>query len=382
MKVYSTSILAFIFIILLSSDTRAADRNSLIMRIIQKTQQRYAPDKRTAVFTISFKQTKSGIVLFGEVDSIAVKNAVIEQLRTALKEEIADSIQLLPSPALGKNRYGIITKDVGDVRREPREQAELVSQGLMGTVMTLIKKANGFYFVRMPDRYLGWINATSLFITDQSGLDAWNTSPRIIITKMNGIVYKEPDSSSRQICSIVTGCVLKIVDRKNKWMTVELPGGQSGFISDSLAQNLQEWTGSRKLTGEDLEKTARTLLGVPYLWGGTSVKGMDCSGFVKIVYRLNGLELDRDADQQACQGTNIDPGRNFENLQKGDLLFFAKKEKGPSSRRMTHVGLYLGNRIYIHSSGFVQLSSFEPASQYFNESLLKRFKRAQRIIRK
>jgi cell wall-associated NlpC family hydrolase len=173
---------------------------------------------------------------------------------------------------------------------------------------------------------------------------------------------------------------LKSTNKKSGWTTVELANGRNGFVPDTLVQDIIEWNKSRKLTGENLEKTARSFLGVHYLWGGMSVKGMDCSGFVKTVFHLNGVELNRDARQQAQQGAPIDPGENFQNLKKGDLLFFGRKAAAKRREHITHVALYLENRLYIHSSKRVRFSSFDPSSDYYEEPLLKRFVCARRIL--
>ena len=382
MKTYSISFVAVIFFALIACEARATDQSTLIKRVLQSTQQRYAPDRRTAVFDISYKQTKTGIVLFGEVDTPAAKNALIDALHKNLKEEVVDSIRVLPDMTLGNYRNGIVTIDVGDIRDKPHKEGELITQVLMGTVVKLLKKAGGYCFIQMPDQYLGWIDTASLSIADQAHMKTWNTVHKVIITELKCIVCKTPDSSSVPLCNVVAGCILKSGGKNNEWTIVELADGRKGFVPDFCVQDLDEWNKSRMLTGENLEKTAKALLGIPYLWGGTSVKGMDCSGFVKMVYRLNGMEVHRDADQQANQGNPIDPGKNFENLQKGDLLFFGQQARGKQSRRITHVGLYVGNRLFIHSSGRVRLSSLDPSSNYFEESLLNRFTRARRIIQK
>ena len=382
MKAYRISFVAVIFFALLAFEARATGQSTLIKRILQSTQQRYAPDRRTAVFDISYKQTKTGIVLFGEVDILVAKNTLIDALRKNLKEEVVDSIRVLPDLTLGNYRNGIVIIDVGDIRHEPHKHGKLITQVLMGTVVKLLKKAGGYCFIQMPDQYLGWIDIASLFMADQTDVKTWNLAHKVIITELKCIVRKTPDSSSVPLCNVVAGCILKSGGKNNGWTMVELADGRKGFVPNSLVQDLNEWNKSRMLTGENLEKTARALLGIPYLWGGTSVKGMDCSGFVKMVYRLNGMELHRDADQQADQGTPIDPGKNFKNLQKGDLLFFCQKTKRIQPKRITHVALSLGNKLFIHSAvrGRVRLGSFDPSSNYFEESLLNRFVRARRII--
>ena len=122
-------------------------------------------------------------------------------------------------------------------------------------------------------------------------------------------------------------------------------------------------------------------MGIPYLWGGTSVKGMDCSGFTKTVYRLNGLELSRDASQQVQQGTLIETQQgDFSQLRPGDLLFFGQPANAGQAERVVHVGMWIGNNEFIHASGKIRVSSFSSTAPNFDEYELKRFLRAKRMI--
>jgi cell wall-associated NlpC family hydrolase len=101
-----------------------------------------------------------------------------------------------------------------------------------------------------------------------------------------------------------------------------------------------------------------------------------------MVFRLNGLELSRDADQQALMGEAIDPGQEFDNLKKGDLLFFGRKVTADKAERITHVGIYLEKREFIHAPGGsgVKLNSFDSSAPNYSESLRKSFVRARRLI--
>jgi SH3-like domain-containing protein len=292
----------------------------------------------------------------------------------------SENNRILCNSKLGSDTNAIVLCNVGDVRSIPDKKAELTTQVLMGTVVKVLKKETGYYYIQMPDNYLGWIDSADVYLTDSEGVNKWNNAGKVIITVFECTVWNNPDTSSGVLCHAVTGCILKSDSTKEGWISVELANGHKGFVADSAVQDFNEWKKSRRLTGDNIEKTAEGLLGIQYLWGGTSVRAMDCSGFVKTVYRLNGMELQRDAYQQAGQGKHIEPGKNFRNLRKGDLLFFGRKAGEKNREHITHVGIYIENRLFIHSSGNVHYSSFDPRSKYYDISLLKRFVRARRLF--
>ncbi|MGD0036307.1 MAG: C40 family peptidase [Bacteroidota bacterium] len=360
--------------------TNSNNQINKIKHVLQSVQQRYAPDLQLAVFDVSYTQTEKGIVVRGEVDNLNAKSAIIREMRKIVKGKVIDSIHVLPDLALGNATTGIVICGVANIRRKPGEKEELLTQALMGTLVKLLKKECGYFFIQTSDHYLGWLNTASLFVSDQASVNAWNAASKVIVIKFIGTVYARSDTSSAIVCEIVDGCILKSIGKKSGWIAVELANGKNGFVPDTLVQDIDEWNKSRKPTSENLEKTARSFLGIHYLWGGMSVKGMDCSGFVKTVYHLNGVELNRDARQQAQQGAPIDPGENFQSLKKGDLLFFGRKATVKRRERITHVALYLENRLFIHSSKRVRFSSFDPSSDYYEEPLLKRFICARRIL--
>ena len=124
---------------------------------------------------------------------------------------------------------------------------------------------------------------------------------------------------------------------------------------------------SLKQDVESIIETAYTMIGIPYLWAGTSSKGVDCSGLVRTVLFMHDIIIPRDASQQAYVGERIEITSDFANVQRGDLVFFGRKAFSGRKEGISHVGIYLGNKQFIHALGDVHISSFEPADKNYDE---------------
>jgi cell wall-associated NlpC family hydrolase len=107
---------------------------------------------------------------------------------------------------------------------------------------------------------------------------------------------------------------------------------------------------------------------------------LDCSGFTKTVYLKHGVLLRRDASQQAQTGIPVDISEGYEHLLPGDLLFFGQKAEGERKERVRHVGIYMGNKEFIHEAGFVRVNSLDPAQPHYDEGNTVELIRATRII--
>ncbi|MBI3579054.1 MAG: C40 family peptidase [Ignavibacteriales bacterium] len=372
--------ISFVLSLLFVSCSTVQQEDTKIKEAVQKVKQQYAPDRRVAVFDIEWKRADRSLIAKGEVDNADAKKEVLAAFVSATGKEIIDSIAVLPDPKLKNEQFGIVTVSVGNVRSTPSQSAELATQVMMGMVVKLLKVRGGWYYVQSHDHYLGWLEDDAMKITTAEGLESWEAAPKIITTAYFGVVRERPQANALAVSDAVAGMMMKKTGAKGSWVAVELPDGRPGYIEQSLVEDYKAWKASRKLTSESIEKVAKTFVGVPYLWGGTSPKGVDCSGFTKIVYRLNGTEINRDADQQATMGEDVPVTEDFKNFKKGDLLFFGRKATAEKPERIVHVGIYLENKQYIHSSGRVQISSFDPGASNYNKYNHERFVRARRLI--
>lgn len=363
-----------------SPDKNAKVEDSAIKQAVATVKEKYCPDRRVAVFDISWEQRNGQIILKGDVDNDEARNALVLAVKTSTSIPIIDSITILPDSTLGDKKFGIVTLSVGNVRSRPGEAEELATQVLTGMVVKILKQRHGYYFVQMHDNYLGWLDAAAIRTVTRAGIDAWTSAPKVIVTALWGMIREKPSVAALPVGDVVAACLLKRTGASGQWITVELPDGRKGFIERSNVQDYDAWKHARQLNGENIARTAKSMLGIPYLWGGTSPKGMDCSGFTKTVYRLNGYELRRDADQQAAMGDPVESSDHLRYIHKGDLLFFGQKANGATPERITHVGIYLDNQEFIHCSGRVRLSSFDPQSQLYDERTTRRFVRVRRVI--
>lgn len=351
-----------------------------IRRSLATLQQAHAPDRRVAVFDVTWSRSGSTIIVKGEVEDQAVRDNVLALFREKATGETVDSIRILPDERLGEKRFGIVAVSVGNMRGKPQHPAELVTQVLMGTVLKILKKEGSWYYVQAPDRYLGWLDRDAMALGDQNAVDRWIAAQKVIVTDYFGVVRQKPDAKSLAVSDVVMGGLIGRRGERGGWTEVEFPDGRRGFLEREIVQDYAKWKRERKLAGESVEHVARLFVGVPYLWGGTSAKGFDCSGFTKIVFRLNGLDLNRDADQQATMGEVVNEGDDFSGLKKGDLLFFGRKATEEKPERIWHVGIYLGEKEFIHCAGKVRLNSFDPKHPHYDEERLRTYVRARRLI--
>jgi SH3-like domain-containing protein len=270
--------------------------------------------------------------------------------------------------------YGIIKISVADIRAQSVFQSEMVNQTLLGTIVTILDKRDEFYLIQNQDGYWGWVNKHTLITGDQKLVEDWHQAKRIIFTANYGLVYSQPDENSEVITDLVPCSILKKLEEGTKFTGVELPDQQSGFVKNELIADETEQQ-KVEISPPRIAEQAKKFLGVPYLWGGISPKGFDCSGFVQIVFRLLNVDLPRDSGPMSRVGQNIPIEHGSQVFQTGDLLFFGK-----SIKRINHVAIYLGSDLYIHSRGKVGINSLNPSHPLYEDYLKTLFVKVQRVF--
>ncbi|MCG8310590.1 MAG: C40 family peptidase [Cytophagales bacterium] len=364
-------VMIVILVGIFSCDTTQKD----VEKRIHEIRHEFAPDGRVAIFDITTKGSNP-IILEGETNLEAAKGNLLLLLK---KEniEFMDQISLLPDENIGEEKYALINISVANLRGRPKHSAELVTQALLGTPVNLLKKRNGWYLIQTPDKYIAWITEGSLERMDQFEREIWRKKSKIIYLKTYG--YSFDREKNERVSDLVAGNTLVLEqEMENEWL-VTYPDGRQAVIPKSEASTIHNWDENIQISASSISQTAKDLMGIPYLWGGTSTKGLDCSGFTKTVYLLHGLVIPRDASQQVCEGELIDVERDFSNLAIGDLLFFGNKNKD-RTESVVHVGLWLGNDQFIHASGDVHISSMDSLSDDFDRYNFSRYLRTKRYI--
>ncbi len=229
--------------------------------------------------------------------------------------------------------YGICNTTQIPLRSTPSEKAEMVTQLLFGETYSVLDHKNNWMLIQMHyDSYEGWIDRKQHAPVSENAVN--------MLIKKHVSVSIDPIS------------LLKLHESK----VVPITFGSNLLIADGdsikTADNFQGKRNSINLPQpEKIGQFAMKFLNVSYLWGGRTFFGIDCSGFIQIVFKAAGIRLYRDAAQQAAQGHTID---FVEEAQAGDLAFFDNEEG-----RIIHTGILLGNGKIIHASGHVRLDNVD-----------------------
>ena len=250
---------------------------------------------------------------------------------------------------------GVVTANVANLYRDPSEAVELVSQAILGVELAIGEGQDGWFQARTPDGYGGWIKA-SQFRTYAPGDTRYASGNWVVeIDSLLAFLYHVPRASTRAPALQVTiGTRLEVVAEGDGWLKVALPDGSARWVQKGDLVAPAAASPRPQGSVEAVIATARRFLGLPYLWGGTTPLGIDCSAFVQLAYRIHGVELRRDSDIQFTQ-PDLEVV-NRQELEAGDLVFFGREQ-------ISHVGLYIGGGRFIHATPYrrpiVQISPLD-----------------------
>ena len=341
----------------------------------------YAPDKRVAVFDIQFNFSDNKMIASGMTDSKEAYLQLLDSIK-AMEITFTNNIRVLPDTVIGNKMFAIARNSVINIRSAPKHSAELGTQGLLGMSLKILDKQGDFYRIQTPDSYISWVDKGGIERMNKKEFDAWNSAKKVIFTKNIGYVFATKNSNSDIISDITLGGLLKYVSEDATFYEVQYPDKRIGFLKKSESFMYKNWLQKLQTSKENIETVAKSMNGFPYLWGGTSSKGIDCSGFTKMVYLMNGFVIPRDASQQINAGKTVDINLDFTTLEKGDLLFFGREATTEKKQRVVHVGIWLGNdkMEFIHASGNVHISSMNKNELNYDEMNKNRYLGSKRYL--
>ena len=271
-----------------------------------------------------------------------------------------------------------IAVGVADVRRDPDPASELVTQALMHTPAKEENIRDGWTHVTLPD-YTGWVQSNQLAEPALKGftkIGANCATPLdlvAVITTTHAPLFADA-VGDETLDTVYLSTALPLLDTTQARLQVALPGGASGWLARGTVSIRRSSEAYPRSPVSVITTYARAFIGVPYLWGGTSYQGIDCSGFVQLCYRMGGYIIPRDADQQY---EALPHSIEQHTMQEGDLLFFGH----PS---ITHVAMALNQKEFIHAEGHefnrVVINSLDPADEHYNKRLHELIYGLKRVI--
>jgi cell wall-associated NlpC family hydrolase len=249
---------------------------------------------------------------------------------------------LLAGSVFGADRSGtdrVVIVPVADMYSAPNENSDVVSQAILGSNVVTLQKKGKWLKVETADQYRGWIQKKLLREIKHPYADSSETAQ---VSSLFANIYRETDVTAHApLMTLPFEARVEVVSKPDgnaRWIEIRLPDGRTGWI-----QQGDVTFHARNLSIDESIELAKRFMGIPYLWGGRSSFGYDCSGFTQMLVRSRGILMPRDADLQAAWSGVTPVDRK--DLQAGDLLFFGESEK-----KITHTGMYIGNGQFIHDT--------------------------------
>ena len=282
-----------------------------------------------------------------------MKRLLTKLLTAILAVSIMASLAVGASAIELKTGIGIVESNGLRLRAKPNTDAEILANASYGDNVVIIREVDGWYLVDY-NLQIGYMSADYITFKERENIDLGYG----VVEDASVNLRDTPSADGALLATLTTGETAYIIGLNCGWYKVQYEG-QTGYIrSDLLALtepprwNSQNYVGEAPVVetvGEQIVNYAYNFLGTPYVWGGTSTSGFDCSGFTQYVFKQMGYSIKRTAAQQLTCGYEVS------NLQLGDLVFF--ENTYTTGADASHVGIYVGDNQFIHAaSGGVKVT--------------------------
>jgi hypothetical protein len=298
-----------------------------LLRALGELQRKWVPDRRIGVFDVALQD--------GRIEGATTsREAEAELRRIGGAAGIAVSVALLPDATIDNGDVAVVTASLAPLLERATVRAPRVNEALQGEPLTLLERREDWLHVRVGDGYVAWTHSGYLRVGTTDWFEDWLR--RATIRSLGCELEHQGERLRLPIGA-------RLAPRREGGGLVECADGRLARILAGVVRSEFELHAEARLMAAP-ELALRWFGGAPYLWGGRTEWGVDCSGLVQAVYAARGVALPRDSDQQSTVGRTVTASNTGAGYAVGDLLFFAERD------RISHVAMWAGNGRIVHAT--------------------------------